>query len=471
MKLVLLLLLILQQEETISRASKAPYVRATEKCEKAVAQMETDPREAIDVFTSILENPKIKKRECLMRMEITPGTYSRQFKFFPWQYRGRARMRLAEKTGDREIALGLLRLAREDLNESIRAGLASSQTYLAQAQQAIEKRQKVEPPKIDPEPLFRKTWRGFIAEGRFDSAKGYIESKGGFLSPDRRRYYLSETDDECRRFLATARKPFLVGLERVTHPEILKTMDQVAFEQDFRLPGRAELVVTIPEYEWCVSVARTLVLLRGGKDGLGALLDHALSAGTMREFLGVERLAYAIVREEIEDRVQEAREAAAKRREELQGEADALRNQWEQFEARVAKKGVFREFPRRNFALLLKEFPIDFEEGDRILDRLMDCMDADDPDRAMSEVEESLRGIRNGWSGYSRESRAEIVRCQIAVAALRGLLKGNPVDEMARILRPFGVDLENLGGSFELQQFGPKVARLFQRLRQDAQAD
>ena len=212
-------------------------------------------------------------------------------------------------------------------------------------------------------------------------------------------------------------------------------------------------------------------LVRGGKDGLGALLDHALSAGTMREFLGVERLAYAIVREEIEDRVQEAREAAAKRREELQGEADALRNQWEQFEARVAKKGVFREFPRRNFALLLKEFPIDFEEGDRILDRLMDCMDADDPDRAMSEVEESLRGIRNGWSGYSRESRAEIVRCQIAVAALRGLLKGNPVDEMARILRPFGVDLENLGGSFELQQFGPKVARLFQRLRQDAQAD
>ncbi|MDP6959143.1 MAG: hypothetical protein QF645_10080, partial [Planctomycetota bacterium] len=70
------------------------------------------------------------------------------------------------------------------------------------------------------------------------------------------------------------------------------------------------------------------------------------------------------------------------------------------------------------------------------------------------------------WNRLSWESRVEIIRGQIAVAALLGFLHGDSTGEIVQKLQKnLGIELKELGGSFEVDHFGPKVQRVFDRLR------
>ena len=86
---ILLLLIVLQQEERIPRTQNEAYLAASKEYEKAVKEWETDPKGSIEILNRILDNPKIEKRECRLRIEWQPGTEIRR-DFFPHQLRGRA---------------------------------------------------------------------------------------------------------------------------------------------------------------------------------------------------------------------------------------------------------------------------------------------------------------------------------------------------------------------------------------------
>jgi len=61
--LTLLLLSLSQQAQTVQRTEKIDYIAAAQKCREGEAQIETDPKAAIEKFDEILNNPKIKRVE------------------------------------------------------------------------------------------------------------------------------------------------------------------------------------------------------------------------------------------------------------------------------------------------------------------------------------------------------------------------------------------------------------------------
>ena len=475
MKILFLLLLFVQQEESIKRSAKAPYARAWDICEGAIRQIESNPQEAILLLTEVLGNKKVKKRECRLRWEIVPGTYSPWHDFFPYQYRGRARQNLAGKTGDREKAVALLQGAEKDFQESIRRGLKSSETYLEQVQKEIEKQAKIDLPKVDLEPGFRKEWRKRLDNSQFQDAKTFVVSKGAFLSPERNKYYLRETDIECRRFLVGQTKRFLIQLEGILHPRDLKGVDPDVFQERFRLPQKSGLTILLPEYDWCLSVFQTIDQWREGSLRPDLFLDRALEAvpflekGEPRWFLSVERLAYTFIRGEIDTLVESSFDKKKAERERLLAEIGAWQKEWTRFENRLQKvvgEAFRKEVPGRDFQPLLASFPIDHKDLGKVMTQLLDCMDAENPVRAMKDLQNALFEVRKEWNRLSWESRVEIIQGQIAVASLLGFLNGDPTGEIVQKLQKnLGAELKELGGSFDVDLFGPKVQRVFDRLR------
>ncbi|MDP6957884.1 MAG: hypothetical protein QF645_03630, partial [Planctomycetota bacterium] len=71
---LLLIVLCLQAEENIPRADKKLYLSAAKDCDKAVGLIKTSPKEAIELLNPILENGAIQKRECILKIQLLPGT-------------------------------------------------------------------------------------------------------------------------------------------------------------------------------------------------------------------------------------------------------------------------------------------------------------------------------------------------------------------------------------------------------------
>ena len=116
----------LQQDgETVQKGFKKSYIKPLEIYQEAIKIIDSDPRQAVEKFTLILDNDAIEKRECKIRLEESDGGYGKFSDFFPYRHRGLARMKLAPKQ-DPEAALKTLHGAITDFQESNRSSVRSA---------------------------------------------------------------------------------------------------------------------------------------------------------------------------------------------------------------------------------------------------------------------------------------------------------------------------------------------------------
>ncbi len=463
--IVVLSLLLLQEEATIPKAQKAAYLKAVKECERAGGEIESDPRGVIEVIDSILGNKKIRTREVRLRIQLSGGSYSRWYDFFPYQFRGRARLVLAKMEEEGDVALDLLRHARRDIEESVNRGVNASKEYLKKIE-TERKRWEVSTPPADPEPDFRREWNDLLARDRFVQAKTLVKEKGGFLPEVKRAEYISKTEEACRTMVTNRLKVFLLRLEKVRRPEDVTTMGSATFLDTFSLPDKAHLFVPSPVLDWCIAVRETLGVMRRRGEVLDSLLAHGVASVSLVEkgengwFRSMEELAFGIVSDRLGKLVVGAKNAPAPRREVLRDEGEALRRKWKEFERAAGRLSNGRDVTSWEANL-----PVEAKGIEKIPDDLFSCAEVANPLEAVMEMKERLRKYRDQWDRLSIESRRLIVRYQIIAEALGHFLEGRTVVEATRGLRTRGRELKSLGGSFDVQRFGLKVESVFQGLR------
>ncbi len=469
MKSLLLLCFFLQAEESIPRADRKLYLNAAKECEKAGGLVASSPAEAVQILNSLLENEAIRKRECILRIELQPGTYSRKYNFFPHQFRGRARMRLAEKADDKEYEIDLLRKARKDFKESVRLGLPTSKALLEQAEKILAERSKPEKP-LPPafsEADFRRTWESYIRRKEYGPALKYVEEKGSALPKERRDYYRAETRRECLDMVSTAVQSFQGNLLDL---ETISKMNDLVFKRKFKLPEKIDLVEHPPAYLWSLSVRETLSRFLEGEEILDDLFRLAIAAVPLEpggHFQSMENFAGSIVGKNIAACAAAARDAPLPERNALRKKAKALRTKWETFEADLARATRDRSSPLERISppMLDAKFPVEWEGRARLFSEFVAGAREKNPDLALERIEERLTRLKTGWKTWSIESRRSLLRFQIAVGATRGFLSGQALARIVGDQRRRGIELKSLNGSFEAEEFGPKIQKVFNALR------
>lgn len=472
MKAILLLALV-QQDEVIPRASKQIYHPAVLSCEKAEGLIDSDPKEAIRLLDEILGNVKVEKRECRMKIVIQPGTESKWFEFYPYQFRGRASLKLSESAPG-EDKVRHLDQAVQHLKKSVELGLRSSEPLLASAREKLE-RARLAAGGEDPEVPFRRGWAELVDAGRFAEAKAYAGARGSFLPEAKRAEYGAETEKRCLAAVARAADRFTAALARpdLRDPAALRPDD---FELYFSLPAAETLVKTTPKFDWCVRMRATLAKVRSGAPALGDLCERAVEAAGAADApdpLAVqasERLAWFALEAAVRLRSGEAQGAPAERRKVLQADAEGLVAQWGAFEKRLraaaeGRPAVLAGVPARQPGALLAEFPVE-ASLDKIVAALEGSVTSDDPERALAETEKGIQKLLEGSDRLTTDSRRRVLTLAVITRSLRGFLSEETSEEIVRAARAIAPDLAPLGGPAEdVKRYGPKVAEIFKHLR------
>lgn len=471
---LLVLLVSLQEQESILKAQRALYKSAANSCREAEGLIDSDPSRAVGIIDGILRNTRIEKLECRLKIQQPDSSWDDPVDFFPLQVRGRAYLKLAEKNSatDPDQAKTHAEKSVQDLEASVKKGVRASQRYLDAANELVKKLSK---PK-DPAGELEAEWSALVDSRKFLEAKALIEGRRE-LSADKRKEYLDRTVEKCRRFVETATGRFLANLKTVDRLRLLETMKDSTFDRDFAVPDRSVLLegALTPEYLWCVDGRPVLRDLRARQDAFEPLLKLAaravgLSAGDeFGWFECTERLAHEWARNAMLRKSEEAREAPAARRIELRRDADKLRERWKLFEEEVAReargrKAFLDRWSARDFTAVFERFPVEAAGLATLLGELLRISEAEDPERALRDLESKLERFLADWDRLVAESKLEILVCRIAAAALRGMLAGRPVEDLVADLKSLGSEYRSLGGKGEEKRFGRKVARIFAQL-------
>jgi len=470
-----LILILLQHEEVIPRASKQIYHPAVLSCEKAEGLIDSDPKEAIRLLDEILGNAKVEKRECRMKIVIQPGTESKWFDFYPYQFRGRASLKLSEKA-QRDDKVRHLDQAVQHFKKSAELGFKASEPMLKSATQKLEQARLTSAGGEDPEVPFRRGWTDLLDSGRFSEAKAFVGAKGTFLSDEKRAEYGAETDKRCLAAVGKAADRFVGEMARVPSVRDLADLRAEAFDRDLGVPARETLVKTSEKYEWCTRTRATLAKVRGGEEVLPEMFERAIEAIPFSEASGnafyraVEVLAWSALEAAVRRRADEARGAPPERRKTLRTEADGLVGQWGAFakratEAAQARPEAIGGVPARNPGSLLAQFPVDLSL-DAVVAALDGSVTADHPERVLEETEKAIQKLLDGGERLTNESRRRILTLAVVTRSLRGLLAEEDLDDVVRGARTLASDLPQLGGPVEdVKRYGPKVGEVFKRLR------
>lgn len=476
--ILLLLLAFPQDKVSIPRSGKSAYARTVPKCRDAERKIDSDPRGAIEILDSILSDGRIKKRECRIRWETRPGDYSRWYDFFPYQFRARARMKLAESAKP-EDALKLLREAKEDLNSSLEhsSKFKASEDYLSDIEKEIKRIINLIEV-VDPLPDFQKEWNRMISRDDFSVARGHILKKGDFLTDEQKKKFLAETDQACLDYIGEASTEFLDQLDRVDDVETLQGISRQSFARKFSLPDERQLTTSTPLFKWCVSARETLERARKGREVLPTLFDRSVEAIALPKevsisaFLATEKLAFDIVWTGIESRANSSRDELAARRKVLRTEVDDFATLWNGFQGRVlqaakGKTSFLKEIPERDFSGLWARFPVDAAELKETPSRLYKTIESPDPGRVLGDIGQDMGKLRDRFDTLSIESRRDVVMFEIVTIVLARFLKGETVSNIARDreVKALGRELKTLGGDFKVTRYGPKVAAVFADLR------
>jgi hypothetical protein len=158
---VVAMLLVLLQQKIIDRndPQKDLYNKSVKACEQALKLIKTDPEAALQKLNEIHERLKpadkrgLEHYEKLIQFEIMAGDYTKPVAFYPFQYRGLARLKLAALAKEVEDQRRLLAEAAADFQKSLDRGVRASEEFLRQSREELEKLPPPPPPAPTPEEL------------------------------------------------------------------------------------------------------------------------------------------------------------------------------------------------------------------------------------------------------------------------------------------------------------------------------
>ena len=466
-----------QDTRTVVRTEKSEYNSAVAKYKEAEALIESDPSAAIDKFTEILSNPKLRVLECVIRIEQRPAEYSDPYPFLPYQSRGTARVSQAKKlTG--EAARKMLAAAVEDYSESVKRNVAPSAELLKAAQVRLAKLNEEETGpgptvKADPVAKFREKWAPLVREGRYRTARALLDKEGQDLTEEQRKGFASNVEQQCREYLvkevADFRPRFIsamsLGLDQ-------KTADE--FDLVFALPPPAELVVSNPAVDWARQFLPAFRDVQSQKAPAHSLTAAAVAAAPLEEraenpwFKAVEGAVFLSLRSSIAAEVDHARDAGRADREKARAAADADLAVWKGMTAKLdpkfAERHRFLADHERQLLRLFDGFPMELADLEKIDPAIDAAFGAESPDADLSKLEESLVGMESR-PNLSRESRQRLYTARIIVVSLRGLLAGKSEEAVAGDLSAYRQKLRDAGGAGDVKKYGPRVEKVFAALR------
>lgn len=481
MMISLLLGLLLQQNRSVDRLEKRDYYLPILETKEAETLIDTDPRTVVEKLDPIINNPKLNKHiETRARMAEATGGYGDYYMFLPYQFRGRARINLARKATDPEVALRLAQGAVSDLEESVRRGVSPSEDFLKAAKADLEKAKAatavVKPPdpplvvKADPAAVLRASLAPLLASSRFKSARALIDKDGKDVPEAERVRLAEEVDRRCRGLLNEELFNFRRRFARLETLAELTEISDGAFDTLFALPAPDEISVAEPAYEWARKARAAFKEVHDGKAGGESLLATAAAAAGLDDalwFTRTESLAFQGLAEGVRARVEKAQDQPKAERDALKAQAEALAAAYmKDFVAKLdpgfAKKNGELKDHAAELEKSLASFPKELAE--------LGKMDLEAPlagskvEADLARLDADLRGLE-ARPEISIESRRALYEALVTVGALRALLAGKDEDGAAGDVREWGAKLASAGGAADPTRFGPRVEKVFEKVK------
>jgi hypothetical protein len=471
--------------QVATRTEKAVYLPAVNACKEAVALIESDPRTAVATLDPVLENPKIRKIECRLRIELRPSEYTTPYEFTPYRYRGRAHVELAAR--DSAGAVGHLQRAVADFKKSVEAGATESEPLQKEAEAALAKAKAAAaaaaatPPSapdptpavpVDPVAAFKTQWQPLLDDGKFKSAMDLVAERGASLPAADRTKLQEQTRTESRKVAQDRLIRFRRGLDLVEQVSHLRDMMDFEVKSTFELAPPDELVDPPPAYAWARTVYPVFAEVQAGRATSAALLKVAAGAASLAEqgepqWLGqVEPLAFEVLEQEVAKEVEAARDALRPEREAARKRADALLAGWRTLVGGLkpaVRSGTRIAEHEARMETLLKGFPVappELASAD-----LASCFTAPDPDERLAELIRTFATLAaQNDPPVTKESRRELLARQVTATVLKALLAGKSEDEAGEAARSRAKALKDLQGTVDAKRYGPRVERVLKKL-------
>ena len=471
----------LQDTKTILKASKEPYLAALRDLREAQANIESDPRAAIDKLSAIISNRKITNIECKLRVEESSMVFE-PYDFFPIQLRGRARIALA-KTSPPENAKSLLDDAIADLEKSFKEKkVAASEAFLKTAKIELERvKIELEKGKDDPFILLNNKVEKLLPDRRFKSAAAVVKGEDGKTVPeDQRQKLIEKIDEECRTYIGRQMADFRNSLEKGLGS--IRTMSREEFSRDFAnvLPREAEMTLSTPPLDWARKHLPAFKAIKDKEAKIADVLNAALESGPLDPpdstepnpwFKAVESIAHGLVEENIGQAVEDSLNKPKARRAELQAKADELNATWkgflEKLDAKFRARHENLQFHGDSLVALIQRFPVEIPELAAIdLDKVF----TGDATEELRKISEALAEIENKVdmkpSAYAVESKQALFTKIVTATALKLLMAGKSENEAANEVGKYRPKLREVGGAtpVEKSRYGPRVEKVFNLL-------
>jgi hypothetical protein len=483
MLIATLLVLALQETDTIPRSHTAAYLNALGEYETAIGLAKSNPRQALAILDRVFENRKISTKDRRVTID-RPLSGPKTFDFFPNQMRGRIRLALADT--DPDNAAALLAGAIADLKASVDAGVKSSESSLMTAKIALQRltyAKPSEPPKDNSaEKALRESWQKLVDDRKWKSAKELVESKGTPLTADSKKALLRDTEDRCRKAVAQSLDDFVKAMEFSPRPPLLRQMKPAEFSKNFALPPDGELVVSPPELDWARKERALLERIRASEFQPKADVGLPLLEDLIRQTLETEpfeksgedwwfrsagQLTVNFLEELVRGLALRSKDAPAGEGRGMREAAEKATTKWSEAIAKVPKDFLARnpihDIPKR-LAALLDEFPVDSAEVDKI--DLNACFLGGSPDLALEQVIADLSKIRDQQEArLSKDSSRKLLTLLVAATAAHELLAGKTAEEVTKGLQEVGRSLAKAGGPADAALWGPRIEKIFAGLK------
>jgi hypothetical protein len=244
----------------------------------------------------------------------------------------------------------------------------------------------------------------------------------------------------------------------------------VAFDSIFSLPAPDELSVSDPTYQWAVSARGAFKAMQERKARGDALLPAALAAAKLDDalwFTKTEQLAYEDLQNAMSGLLTQAADLPKEKREPLKAKAAGLVDVYgKDFVAKLdpafVKDHGDLKTHEAELKRLLGDFPRELSELAAI--NLESALAGGALESELLKQETELRRLEQIRTA-AVESRRQVLSELVTVLALRALVAGKDEDAAAADARAFGSKLAALGGPLDAKRFGPRVEKVFEKLK------